>query len=232
MPVDLFPSTHRTWIESRLTDGPAGAAEVRAHVMARSVAPLVAYVRAARVPLVGDAEEVVHDFFAKRLGEGDYLERWLASGLPLRRWLMNGVSAHLRALWREKTRENARSSSVDEARDLAGDDRAAERAFERAWVRVTLGAACARVSESLAAEGDGLAWSVFERHVLQGMSYRAIVVADGGAPTSDEEERLAVVVRRVVRRVRAELRAILREDGVREGELDAEVARLSEGLDG
>jgi len=39
-------------------------------------------------------------------------------------------------------------------------------------------------------------------------------------------------VRRVLRLVRAELKEILREDGIRESELDAEVDRMTHLMDG
>ena len=232
MPADLFPSTHRTWIEAELDAGAAGLARVRAHVMARSHAALVAYVAGARVAALGEPDEIVHDFLARRLSEDDYLARWLASGLPLRRWLMNGVSAHIRAGWRARAADARRTAPLD-ARSpaheaaLATGEGDAERAFERAWTLATLGEACERTRASLADDG---AWRVFARHVLDGRSYRAILEEDGVTPSRTGEERLAVASRRVLRAVRAELRAILREDGVAEGDLDAEVARLSEGF--
>jgi hypothetical protein len=251
MSVDLFPSTHRTWIEGELGAGAAGLARARTHVMERSRAALVAYVKGARVAALGEPDEIVHDFLAKRLGEADYLARWLASGLPLRRWLMHGVSAHVRALWRARAADARRTTALDDATRagdgaLAAREPAAEEAFDRAWVLATLGEACARARESLA---DDAAWEVFARHVLDGRSYREIVDEsrahsragqesraqsragdESPARSRAEEERLAVATRRVLRAVRAELRAILREDGVRESELDAEVVRLSAGF--
>jgi hypothetical protein len=238
MSVEHFPSTHRTWIEEELARGDVGLVAVRTHVMMRSRAALVAYVQGARVSVLGEADDIVHDFFARRFGEEDYLARWLASGLSLRKWLMHGVSAHIRELWRRRARD-ARSSSMmlDESHvDASALD--AERAFDRMWVRTTLGEACRRVEAGLAEEGAQGdvetrldAWSIFRQHVLEGRSYRAIRLSAGLSPSRESEEQLAVATRRVVRRVRAELRKILREDGIRESELDREVERLTDGFD-
>jgi hypothetical protein len=193
---------------------------------------LAAYVRGARVSMLGEPDDIVHGFFARNLGKPDYFAHWLASGLPLRRWLMNGVSAHIRALWRDRALHAQRHAPLDaSAHGIASDDRSAEREFERAWIRASLGEACRRVEESLLAGGEAAAWTVFQSHVLDGRTYREILTATGEEPTRATEERLAVAVRRVLRLVRAELRAILREDGIRESELDAEVDRMTDGLD-
>lgn len=232
MPVDHFPSTHRTWLHEQLAEGESGLAAAREHVMARSHAALVAYVRGARVSALGEPDEIVHDYFARNLGKSDYLTRWLASGLPLRRWLMNGVSAHIRALWRERATHARRHEPLaSSARELESDARGAERDFERAWIRATLGEACRRVEDALRAQRDLETWRAFHRHVLEGESYRAILQSAGTQPSREGEERLAVAVRRVLRLVRAELKAILREDGVRESELDAEVDRMTHLMD-
>ncbi len=49
MSVDHFPTTQRTWLVAQLGEGEVGLSVARAHVMARSRAALVAYVRGARV---------------------------------------------------------------------------------------------------------------------------------------------------------------------------------------
>lgn len=232
MSVDYFPTTQRTWLATQIADGDRGLDAARVHVMERSHAALVAYVRGARVSALGEPDDIVHDYFARNLGKSDYLARWLDSGLSLRRWLMNGVSAHIRTLWRERATHARRHEPLAEsARELASDTRGAERDFERAWIRATLGEACRRVQDSLNEHHDAEPWRVFELHVLDGQPYRAILAAAGEAPTRDGEERLAVAVRRVLRLVRAELKAILREDGVRESELDAEVDRMTHFMD-
>ena len=228
VPVDHFPSTHRTWLETQIGLGGPGLSAAREHVMARSHAALVAYVLGSRVSPLGEPDDIVHGFYAKNLAKDDYLARWLASGLPLRRWLMNGVSAHIRALWRERALHAGRHEPLDaNARGIESGTRGAEREFERAWVRATLGEACRRVEEQLLAEGDAGSWRVVQQHVLEGRAYREILTATGEEPARAAEERLAVAVRRVLRLVRAELKEILREDGIRDSELDAEVDRMT-----
>jgi hypothetical protein len=230
MPVDHFPSTHRTWIAEELARGEDGLASARRHVMARSHAPLVAYVRGAQRQSADEAEEMVHDFFAKRLAQEDYLPRWLASGLPLRRWLMNGVSAHLRASWRARRDATGRAES-EFPLDLArGSEDDAVREFERSWVRTTLGEAVRRACDGLSGGGEEEVRRAFERHVLEGLSYRAMLEADGVVADPASEERLAVAVRRVLRLVRGELRRLLLADGISAAEVELEVGRMLEAL--
>ena len=148
MSVDHFPSTHRTWLETQLGLGDPGLAAAREHVMARSHVALAAYVRGARVSALGEPDDIVHDFFAKNLGKIDYLSRWLDSGLPLRRWLMNGVSAHIRLLWRARALHAGRHAPLDQSsHGIESATPGAEREFERAWIRATLGEACRRVED-------------------------------------------------------------------------------------
>jgi len=151
---------------------------------------------------------------------------------------MNGVSAHIRHLWRARVRDARDGSGTLAEGTLASNAPNAARAYERMWIRATLGEACRRVEEALQTEPHdqtsrlGLdAWAVFRQHVLDGRTYRELLLTAGIAPTRADEEQLAVLTRRVVRRVRGELREIMRKDGVRESELDHEVARLTDGFD-
>jgi hypothetical protein len=69
---DLFPTTHSTWLADRAAHAPA---EARDHVMSHYAEPLCAYARASSLRAFGEPRELVHDFFAARLGEPDYLAR-------------------------------------------------------------------------------------------------------------------------------------------------------------
>jgi len=84
MTRDHFPTTHQTWLSEHV--GVAND-EVARHVMQRYFEPLRAYVKGSSLRNFGDSADLVNDFFAARLGDATYLERWIDSGLPLRRWL-------------------------------------------------------------------------------------------------------------------------------------------------
>ena len=79
----------------------------------------------------------------------------------------------------------------------------------------------------------------FVAHVLEGRSYREILGTEphrGAAQPAlrhgvdSTEEGLAVATRRVLRLLRTEIQAILREDGIPESGLESEINRMVEGL--
>ncbi|MCE2884770.1 MAG: hypothetical protein LW806_07725 [Planctomycetaceae bacterium] len=227
-----FPTTHATWIVRTLAGGDDGVVAVRRHVMERYRDALMAYAGALPARAIAEPAELVAGFFARRLSSPAYFETWQASGLPLRRYLMTGLSLDARTLLRSERREAERrrryaAEEAAEARERARREADAEAAFERAWARTVVAEACERVRADLAAEGDGQAWEVFEAHVLRGESYGQIADALGSASVDGaervSEEALAVCVRRVGRRMRAALRAVLAEEGASAEEIEREL---------
>lgn len=105
MTRDHFPTTHQTWLSEHV--GVAND-EVARHVMQRYFEPLRAYVKGSSLRNFGDSADLVNDFFAARLGDATYLERWIDSGLPLRRWLVNGLLLHVRNRGIAEARRRAR----------------------------------------------------------------------------------------------------------------------------
>lgn len=227
-----FPSTHATWIVESLANGERGVRLAQLHVMERYRDALIAYATALPARTVAEPAELVSGFFTRRVACDGYFDAWRASGLSLRRYLMNGLSLDARTVLRSERREAERrrrfaATEAAEARERARREADAEAAFERAWAKAVVGEACERVQAELVATGETEAWEAFEAHVLRGESYARIAEARGmagaAAETTDAVEKLAVKVRRVGRRMRAALRAVLVEEGVEAEEIEREL---------
>ena len=222
--MEIFPTTHATWLAQTMHGDPRAARE---HVLARYAAPLVVYARASSLRLLGEPDELVHEFLAARLGDASYLERWKASGLPLRRWLASGLIAHARDRARTEARRHRAGGSVDPAAldRLAADagEQPALLALERAWaMRVMLEAQDA-VRVELDSEGRGAWWDLFRMHSVQGIAYEQACAATGIAPGSASH-----VNRVVARRLRDALAAILARDGVPSDDIERELALMQD----
>ena len=228
-----FPTTHATWLSERV--GVAND-EVARHVMERYFEPLRAYVKGSSLRNFGDSADLVNDFFAARLGDATYLERWLSSGLPLRRWLLNGLLLHVRNRAIAESRRRARGDAGvgGESFGASGDVAASTEpdalaALERAWAIALVTEAHDRVRAGLVAEHRENWWECFRLHVLHGLPY-ADACPIAGVPTSNG----ANIVRAVSRRLAAMLAEQLSREGVADADLDAElevIQRLVRGGD-
>lgn len=228
---DLFPSTHGTWLDTRidlvLADDVAVAAtaarEMRQHVMERYCEPLAAYARGSSMRTLGEPDEIVHSFFAKVLGDPHFLVRWRARGGPLRRWMMNGMLLHARGIVRDRARARERSSldaaTLDAA--LSSPERGAQEAFESAWAMTMLDEACREVQDAFDDDGRAQAFEIFRRHVIDGKSY-PVIAADLGV----DAVRCATEVRAVTRALREALVGRLRDDGIGGEVVEAEVRAI------
>jgi len=218
MTRDHFPTTHQTWLSEHV--GVAND-EVAQHIMARYFEPLRAYVKGSSLRNFGDSAELVNDFFAARLGDPTYLERWLDSGLPLRRWLLNGLLFHVRNRSIAESRRRARGDA-----GVGGGAAPAEQptepgaldALDRAWAIGLVTEAHDRVRAGLVAEGREAWWEVFRLHVLHGLPYADACPLAGVATGNG-----ANVVRTVSKRLAAMLAELLVRDGVADDRIDAEL---------
>jgi hypothetical protein len=191
--------------------------------MERYAEPLSVFVRGSSLARLGEPDEIVNGFFAARLSDAAFLEGWARSGMRLRRWLMNGILFYGQGVARDRMRAAARGGAV-EPRELdrrEGDGATAEADFERAWAVAVVREATARVEATLEAEGRAVDFEIFRRHAIDGQPY-AIFAREVGR----SEQQCAGATRLVAQRVRAALAEVLREEGVAEGELDAEIARV------
>lgn len=234
-----FPSTHATWLHDAVAglgfaDAEHGRREAALHVMSRYRDALVGYAGALPARVAMEPSELVAGFFAVRLAAPGFFAGWRRSGVPLRRYLMTGLSLHARTALRSERREAARrhryaAQEAREAAERAAREADAERRFERAWARAVVAEACARVRAELASQGDAAAWTAFDAHVLQGEAY-ARILASRPELAFPSEEAVAVAVRRVGRRVRAELRVVLADEGVAPDELERELRLVASRL--
>jgi len=241
--VDEFPSTHGTWILSRLDvlregGDAAGAAlaELNGHVMRRYARPLAEYVRVSSLRSAEEPDDLVNSFFASRLSREAYLAQWHASGLPLRRWLVNGMLLHARE--RARTRRTQagdaqRAATAADVESLERHEPGAYERFEREWARHVLSEAAARAEQGLVAEGRADAWHAFKRHVIDGVPYDAIARGVGDSMQSGAAARTPAEAARTLARLgharfERALRDILADEGVAPSEIDVEMAWLYE----
>ncbi len=202
-----FPSTHATWLATRIEDGGREAVrEAALHLMERYRAPLVAYAAHSRLAQIDDPDELVHGFLAAKSADPRFLADWRDSALPLRRWMLNGLVFHARGVTRDRARESGRRAHAT-AEALPSTTPDAERAFERAWALALLESACRRAHAALAAEGRSRAYDCFHRHFFDGIRYEQLAAGHGEIRTT-----IASEIRLVTRRVRAEAEAMLREE--------------------
>lgn len=234
MPVDHFPSTHATWIDAQLTIAERGraagdaaaegnaVAALRRHLMERYYDALRAYVLGGSLRRLGEVDELVGGFFAERACRPGFLGQWRQSGLPLRRWMMTGVNLYGKSIIRERTRDRE-VPTADINPEVLVDESSAERAFERAWALAVLNAALETVHAELAAQERLDDYATFRRRVIEGEAYASIAAGSGRT-----EQQCAGATRLVTERLRETLRAVLRDEGVGEREIDGALAEVYE----
>jgi hypothetical protein len=202
-----FPSTHATWLATRIDDGGHAAVhEMALHLMERYRAPLVAYAAQSRLRNIDEPDELVHGFFAVKSADPRFLAEWRASGLPLRRWMLNGLVFHARGVMRDRSRETARRAQTP-ADMLPSSSVDAERAFERSWAFALVEAACRAAHASLTREGRGRAYDCFHRHFFDSVGYARLA-----ADHRIDETTVASEIRLATRRTRTEAEAMLRDE--------------------
>lgn len=220
-----FPSTHATWLVTRIDDGgDAAMREARVHLMQRYREPLLAYAANSRLANIDEPDELVHGFFAAKSTDPRFLREWRASGLPLRRWMLNGLFFHARSIVRDRAREAARREQTS-PEFLHAPSPDAERAFERTWALALVEAACRAAHASLAADGRERAYDCFHRHFFDSLGYAQLAAEHG-----IDETTVASEVRLATRRARAEAEALVRDEigTADERAVAAELARVRE----
>lgn len=102
-----FPDTERTFVLDQLEAG--CGRDLASYVMRVYYEPLCIYSRATSYRDLGEAEEIVAGFFASRLSDPTWLDRWRAEScrrpMPLRRWLLNGLCFYMREEARRRRRD-------------------------------------------------------------------------------------------------------------------------------
>lgn len=255
--VDHFPSTQGTWLSTHIDTivraelAHGGASEgtrhadvqharraLREHLMQRYARALTAYVSGPDFRRLGEPDDLVGGLFARVLSDDEFILRWRQSGLPLRRWLMNAMSFHCRGIARDRARERARTadgraqgriSDGGLPEDLEADAARTEAslAFDRAWALALLNEAYARLQDSLRKEGRATDDAVLRMHVMERMTYEQVADALGLS-----RQDCFNAMRRIAPRVRATLRELLRDEGVDESELGAQLELLAKALAG
>lgn len=222
---DSFPATQRGWLVAQLGQGAAGLARINSYVMATYAEPLGNYVAGSSFRSLGTPADLVSGFFASRLAQPAYFERWIESNLPLRRWLINGFLFFLQEEVRRRKSERIEPMPTDAGEAPAASGETAVEEFDRLWAASMVRAAATAARERCVAEGFDTHWQMFERHFVHGVSYADLATnfgVTGGQSAS--------MVRTASIRFRQAVVDLLLKDGATEDELDDEIARLMRAL--
>ncbi len=218
MKRDVFPTTRETWIDDRLRAGDDGRRDVNHHLMSVYSEPLQVYFKGSSSRWLGEADDIVHGFFADRLAKGRFLEDWAKSGLRLRRWLMNGFCYYLQEL-RSRHKRDGRMKEVSADVPTQDDASALDRAFVVSVVREAL----KRAEAACSAEGLEQHWGAFFEHHYRGRPYSEVA-----AEMQTDAARAAVMARSGARRFVRALRELLARDGATPQSLEEEINVLLE----
>lgn len=220
-PRDSFPATERGWLVSQLGLGPSGVARINAHVMETYAEPLGNYVAGSSFRVLGTPADLVSGFFASRLAQDGYFERWIESGLLLRRWLINGFLFYLQEeVRRQRLEREARGILGQQSAEPTASECAVEQ-FDRLWAASMVRAAASSSRERCASEGFARHWEMFEQHFVGGLTYAQLserFEVTGGQAAS--------MVRTASIRFRQAMVDLLRKDGATDATLEDEIARL------
>lgn len=222
---DSFPATQRGWLVAQLAQGSAGNARINAYIMETYTEPLGNYVAGSSFRSLGQPKDLVSGFFASRLAQAGYFEKWIDSGLPLRRWLINGFLFFLQEEARRRKSERIDTLSDESSFEPVADVSSAAEEFDRVWAASMVRSAASAARERCVQEGFETHWEMFEKHFVGGVSYAEIAESfevSGGQAAS--------MVRTASIRFKQAVVDLLLKDGATEDELDDEIARLMRAL--
>ncbi len=225
-PRDSFPATQRGWLVAQVALGPTGLARINTYIMQTYAEPLGNYVAGSTFRSMSTPADLVSGFFASRLAQPKYIERWIESNLPLRRWLINGFLFFLQEELRKRRSERAEEMPETLSEPTCRAETAVEE-FDRLWAASMVRSAASAARERCAQEGFEIHWQMFENHFVGGASYATLSTTfevTGGQAAS--------MVRTAAIRFRQAVVELLLKDGATEEELDDEVARLMRALRG
>jgi DNA-directed RNA polymerase specialized sigma24 family protein len=216
MPGDIFPQTLVTWIGEEAKRGPEGLRAVNRYLMSTYAWPIRVYYLGTNSTWLGEADEVVNDFFANRLAREEFIPNWMASGLRLRRWLMNAFCFYLKERRRRQLAHPtvSRDDDDDPATTSGNPQREVEVASAVAFVRQAM----AETEAACRNEGMGDHWQIFRLHHIDEIPFRTL-----GQQFGVDEARANVMSRTAARKFRTALQEVLRRDGVAEQDMDAEI---------
>ena len=215
-----FHDTRRTWMLDRIQAGRQG--DVLRHVMAVYAQPLQAYVARSRYAWLGEPADLVHGFFAERLVQEGYLERWHENGRLLRDWLRIGLIYWVRELARREARARG-VAPVPLA--LEGEEHEPHEVLRKSFALNITRLAMEEAAEACRLDGLELNWRAFYLHYYEGLSYRAV-----GLELGLDEVRAEVKARAPRKRFRNALRAHLERDGVAPENIARELEALMDDL--
>lgn len=218
MAREAFHTTQATWFEERIQARDHEA--LNQHVMSLYREPLKVYYLGSSLRGLGDADEVVQEFFAEWLQRKNFLTSWRRTDRMLRRHLINGFHFFLRE-YRRRHARHQREQELDEELPAEGEEVAEQ--FDRAYARQLVQRALEEASEACRKQDLGQHWQVFRLHFFDGLPYREIA-----ASMHIREDRAAVMSRTARRRFEVAFLGLLGREHVSREQIFAELQCLME----
>lgn len=220
--MERFPET-ATWVHRQLDQGPDGFDQVRKHLMGPVYfEALVAYFRGSSFRSLGEAREVIAEFYADRLSSDRFLLGWRASDKRLRHWMINGLKFFLQEYRRKQSRLR-REIPCDDL-EVAGDA-PPEARMDREFALQTVNEAMRRMDEYCRSNDLKLNWKLLVDHECEGVPYEKLALEHGLKPVQARSR-----ARTARGRFRAILYDLIQRDGVPDEDVDAEIQMLRESL--
>ena len=220
---DHFPPTARTEIFGLNRQGEAGRREIHRIIMSAAYhKALKAYFLGSSFRGLGDPNEMVEGFYASRLSDPKYFNkwetRWRENKIPLRRWLMKGFEYYLDERLREE--EQARKvHSLPVDAPVAAPGPSPEQVFHRAFLLERVRGVLDKVKERCRKGLSEDHWRLFYASWFED-SGSWIQTGERFNVTAERAKRMA---RTVLGYFEAEFRMELRREGVPEKDMEREI---------
>lgn len=202
------PSTNpgTSWILDQLNGCNDARNQAYTYVLRVYSKPLQRAYAASRFEL-GDAEDIVQNFFHDRIARGNFLHNYSDRSKRLGHWLWIGFRHYCHEQLRAERRWSQRAIELDGERESAalGPDRAFDQALRRRWLMLALDATQAELER----EGADKHWQVFALRTFEGLRHAEIETR-----LQLEERRSEVMYATTKRRIRKKLEFFLARDGV------------------
>ena len=233
---DYFPvdPTARTFIAELVELGLMGQREVNEYVVSEFTAGLRAYYYGSSWSrTLGPFDELIGEFFLRKLSKENFYGQWLENGMRLRRWLLNSFRFFLREEARARRKERTSGGEVIE--DTPDDGPSPEELMARGVARAVVERAFAEARAQAEEADQAEHWRAFELRRLEGLGFSDIAERLDGGPRATREaltaERVKTMERTARDRFHATLRQMLIDHGSSPRTVDRDLRDLLDDLD-
>ena len=199
-----FPLTDDRRVRDWIRVSPEEPESLARQVMERYYRPLQVYFLGSSFRELGDAEELVGQFFADRLQNRSFFERWrerceeVSESIRLRVWLMSSFKQFLIEEAARQNRNRTRQADTLPPEDTLAGRNHPERDYARAVALELVRSACEETRRICERNGDERMWTALVAKHYFGRRYREI--ADALGVSESGVRALAIAGQEEVRR--------------------------------